>query len=98
MVIEGVCLEMVVTPVTKHASVGKTRNMVGYLTRSNNRRMFFGNPVVRFPDKDLSNDKHHLPVCDAVRLLPRQKHEKQFFKTDSRCTGHSSGFGATCAT
>jgi hypothetical protein len=89
---------VVVTPVTKHASVDKTRNMVSYITRSNNRRMFFGNPVVRFPDKDLSNDKHHLLVCDAVRLVPIQKHEKQFFKTDSRCTRHFSGFGATCAT
>jgi hypothetical protein len=32
----------------------------------------FGNLIVPFPDKDLSNDKHRVPSCDAVRPLPGQ--------------------------
>jgi hypothetical protein len=50
-----------------------------------------------FPDKDLSEDKHHAVLRNTVRPSPGQKHEKQFFKTDISCTRHSDGFDATCA-
>jgi hypothetical protein len=50
---------------------------------------------VPFPDKDLSNDKHHLPLRDAAMPLLGQEHEKQFYKTDISCTRCSGGFDTT---
>jgi hypothetical protein len=48
-----------------------------------------------FPDKHLSNEKHLMPLRDAIRLLPGQQHENSSFKTHSHCTGHFGGFGTS---
>jgi len=95
----GVCLETEISPVTyKRSYVDEVCNTADVTKpRSNNTRLFFGNLVAPFPDKDLSDDKHYVPLRDAVRPLGRQEHEKQLYKTDSSWTSHSSGLGAACA-